>query len=245
MPIKQKQIKKKTKPITKKTYIYTAVGILTIIVLFYLTINVLDKGGQEKRIEKEFNKNQAKDIRYKITDSLVPVDKARLELLSSGGRDIIKVWVDKKDPEVVYRYQWTINGNILKDHVSDNISDFKEGDTIGVLITPTKDNKEGQPRYLSLVINAATPKVLGISEPNLENDLMIFRIITEARDDDALSFSMTDAPKGMVIDSKKGEIRWPTKDVPAGQYEGKVTIKNKKGAETLYTFKINVGENEK
>lgn len=244
MPIKQKQIKKKTKPEIKKTYIYIAASILTIIVLFYLMIKISDKESHEKRIEKGFDKTQSKDIRSKVTDSVVPVDKARLELISSGGRDIIKVLVDKKDPEVVYRYQWTINGNILKGHAMDNISDFKEGDTVGVLITPTKGDKEGQPRYLSLVINTVTPKVLGISEPNLENDLMTFRIVTEAKDD-ALSFSMIEAPKGMVIDGKKGEIRWPIKDVPAGQYEGKVTVKNKKGAETLYTFKINLGELKK
>ncbi len=50
-----------------------------------------------------------------------------------------------------------------------------------------------------------------------------------------------EAPSGMRIDNKTGEITWNVKDVPSGRYEGKVLIKNKKGAEVLYPFSINLG----
>jgi len=39
-------------------------------------------------------------------------------------------------------------------------------------------------------------------------------------------------------------VKWPIKDIPAGIYEGSVSIKNQKGAKTVYTFVINLEQNK-
>ena len=244
MPTKQKKPTKKIKPKSKKTYIYIAIGILMVIILLYFLIETTDKEGQEKTKKRGLEKTQTKDVSIKKQAPFVPLDKARLELISLGGKDNIRVLVDREDPEMIYRYQWTINGNILKDYVSDTVSNFKEGDIVGVLITPIKGEKEGQPRYLSLTIDTVTPKVSGMSEPKIEKDIMEFKILTDSKDGGAFSFTSIKVPDGMVIDGKKGVVKWPIKDVPAGIYEGSVSIKNQKGAETIYTFAINLKQNK-
>jgi len=73
---------------------------------------------------------------------------------------------------------------------------------------------------------------------------MEFKILADSKDGGAFSFTSIKVPDGMVIDGKKGVVKWPIKDIPAGIYEGSVSIKNQKGAKTVYTFVINLEQNK-
>lgn len=242
MPIKKhKHIeeRKKKKIAFNLRYFFYIAGIIIFVFLLYLflksDINEAKKGFLNRAIAKKQTEQKRSE-----TASIPPVEKARLELVSIDNRDIVRVVIEKNEPDIEYRFQWRINGKIIEDYNSDSVSNFKEGDVIGVLITPVFKDREGQPRFLSLTIHSTVPKVLGISEPKIDNNIMVFKILTEDTSKEELMFSLVDAPKGMIIDSKTGEIRWNIKDVPSGRYEGKALIKNKKNAEVIYPFSINL-----
>ncbi|HOJ43205.1 MAG TPA: hypothetical protein PLW88_07570 [Syntrophorhabdaceae bacterium] len=213
------------------------VGILMLALVIYLFFR-----GEDGLHKVFLTKGQAKkqfEEKTLETVSIPPVEKARLELISQD-KDIVRVVIEKKIPELEYRFQWKINGKIIEDYNKDSISDFKEGDTIGVTVTPIWKEKEGQPRFLSLTIHSTVPKVLGMSEPKIVNDIMVFKILTDDTIKGELIYSLIEAPKGMIIDDKTGEIKWNIKGMSSGRYEGKALIKNKKGAEVLYPFSINL-----
>lgn len=241
MPIKK--IKKKKDRTAKKVKIdiksvLYVTGFVMLILISYLFFRG-DAGTYKDFLNKGLAKKQAEE-KKQDTVSIPPVENARLELISSDNKDIVRVIVEKNRPEIEYRFQWKINGKIMENYYKDSISGFKESDTVGVMITPVWKEKEGQPRYLSLTIHSTVPKVLGISDPKIDKDIMVFKILTDDAIKDELTYSLVEAPKGMTIDSKTGEIKWDIKDIPSGRYEGKALIKNKKGAEVLYLFSINL-----
>ncbi len=245
MPIKKSEIrqlitKKKIGHKSEKKYLFhTVIGIIVVILIFYFILHDKDKDTQKGFLNRGFIKNHAVEERKIKTNPMPYVDKARLELISSDNRDIIKVIIEKKEPDIDYRFQWKINGKVIENYEGDSISGFKEDDTIGVTVTPFRKNEVGQPRFFSLTVHSTVPKVLGISEPKTDNNIMVFKVLTEGKDE--IIYSLMEAPSGMRIDNKTGEITWNVKDVPSGRYEGKVLIKNKKGAEVLYPFSINLG----
>ncbi|HPU29739.1 MAG TPA: hypothetical protein PLM71_05400 [Syntrophorhabdaceae bacterium] len=241
MPIKKqkkKQVKTHKKIKIDIKYILYIAAMLVLIISSYLFFKKEDgthRGSLNGHlVKKQVAKEKPEEV------SIKPVEMARLELLSLEGRDIVRVMIEKMEPEVEYRFQWSINGKIIEDYNKDSISGFKEGDVVGVTITPFLKEKKGQPRFLSLTIRSTTPKILGISEPKIDNDIMVFKILIDDTTKTELTYSLIECPKNMTIDSKTGEIKWNIKDIPSGRYEGKALIKNKKGAEVLYPFTINL-----
>jgi len=241
MPIKKlKSIQVKTHKKIKVNikYIIYIAAILMLAISSYLFFKKEDGTYRDFISDRLIKKQAVKEKPERV--SIKPVEKARLELLSFEGRDTVRVIIEKMEPEIEYRFQWSINGKVIENYSKDSISGFKEGDTVGVTITPFLKEKQGEPRFLSLTIHTTVPKVLGITEPKINNDIMVFKILTDDDTKTGLMYSLIECPKGMTIDSKTGEITWNIKDTPSGRYEGKALIKNQKGAEVLYPFIINL-----
>ena len=70
------------------------------------------------------------------------VARARLQQETADNKAFIKVIIDKVTGtggrEVVYRYDWTLNGQPAGDS-SDRMTGFKRGDRVAVKITPVID----------------------------------------------------------------------------------------------------------
>lgn len=243
MPIKKtkqnRSIKKKNVRFKiDRRFLYYSIGIIIILLILFFVFYVKDKEEQKELTgETSIPKKETEGKRMETT-SIPYVEKARLELISSDNKDIIKVIIDKKNPAINYKYQWKINEKTIEDYNNDSISGFKEGDTIGVTITPFREDLMGEPRFFSLTVQSTVPKVLGHTEPKIENQIMVFKILTEEKE--GLSFAFNKAPKDMTINQGTGEVTWNVKDVSPGKYEAEVIIRNKKGAQVLYPLILNL-----
>ncbi|MCX7794561.1 MAG: hypothetical protein N2257_09205 [Thermodesulfovibrionales bacterium] len=230
-------IKKKIK-FDKRAIIFI-IGVILFFLIIYLFLKDEEKIAQ-KGLSDKYPAAQKIEVIQPKSIYIPTIEKAWLELITSGDGDVVRVVIEKKEPDVEYSFQWKINGKIIENYDRDSITGFKEGDTIGLTITSIFKDKEGQPRVLSLTVHSTVPKVMGMTEPKIENDIMVFKILMDDATKEGLIFSLIEAPKGMVIDNNTGDVKWNIKDVPSGRYEGKALIKNKKGAEVLYPFSINL-----
>lgn len=172
-----------------------------------------------------------------VLDNRIAVTNATLQAEVVDNKDILKVVVRKttgeSDKEIVYRYEWTINGKPAGNG-SDSLSGFKRGDNVTVMITPFDGEAAGKPRKLIVDIQNTTPKVHESREPKYDGKLFTMQINASDPDGDVLSYELLKGPKGMTIDKKSGMINWPVQENGGGEYPVTAKITDGHGGETTY-----------
>ena len=173
------------------------------------------------------------------------VAKAKLQFETADGKTIIKVIIDRATGvdgrDVVYKFDWTINGQPAGDG-TDRLGGFKRGDRVGVKVTPVEGDKPGQARFLDVLINNMPPQVTESKQVSFDGKTFVYQVKGADPDGDTVSYALEDAPAGMTINSQTGLITWPIKENDYGEKIFKVRIDDGKSGTAIHPVKVDISK---
>ena len=152
---------------------------------------------------------------------------------------------DEEGDYVNYSYRWFLNSEELLDNDTDMLAGnrFSKGDRIALWVIPSDNYGIGPTFYGSDLIVPNAPPVFEAGEPiQFENYQFSFQANATDADDDVLTYSLDDAPVGMVIDQQSGQIQWVGTPEQKGPLFVKVVVTDTDGARAVLPLEI--GESE-
>jgi hypothetical protein len=175
--------------------------------------------------------------------SEVAMSRAKLQLESTGSKDIVRVIIDKAagdgGGEITYKFNWTLNGQPAGVG-SDSLDGFKRGDRVAVKITPYQGEKSGSSRILDFIVNNTPPRFAESQEMKFDGKTFSYQVKATDQDSDALSYTLEEAPEGMVIDPQTGAIRWQLRESDYGARTIKVKVNDGKGGIATESIKLDL-----
>jgi hypothetical protein len=239
----------KKKSLTKERTFVLALVLLTISVIGYAVfigdwhsiIPAENKAYavQKSRVDTDINSNNSIP---RNRESIL--NQAKLQLESVDNVDKLTVILPGKDNDhhkKEYNYEWSING-VATAANNNTISGFKKGDKISVRITPSDGADPSQPKVLNIEIINVTPKVVENKKISFDGKLLSYQVKAVDPSGGPVTYTLSDAPKGMSIDNQTGLINWQVKQEDYGQYNIKVKISNNSGAEVVYPLNLDIGK---
>jgi hypothetical protein len=133
--------------------------------------------------------------------------------------------------QVSYSCRWSVNGTFAGDapYLMDN---FKRGDVVTAKVTPHDRDDNGKSITLSATIANAHPSVSeGTSQ--FDGTHFVHAIAASDPDNDALTYTVTEGPEGMTVDSARGILNWKPRTDEAGRHEIKVMIDDGNGGKII------------
>jgi hypothetical protein len=171
------------------------------------------------------------------------VSKAKLQLETVDGKGAIKVIIDRAvgsdGRDVVYRFDWTLNGQPAGDG-SDRLSGFKQGDRVAVKVTPVEGGTPGHGRFIDLVVNNMPPRVVESKHVGFDGKTYTYQVTGAGQEGVPLSYTLEDAPQGMTINSRTGLISWDVKEGDHGERTFKVKIDDGKSGFAIHPVKVDI-----
>lgn len=172
------------------------------------------------------------------------INKAKLVLDNNDGQDIIKLIIqEKSDDGITLVKEWSINGQLTGS--GDTVKGFKRGDKVAVKILPFDGEKYGNAKILSIDIQNTLPRVIEDKVATFDGKQMTYQVKATDSDGDILTYSLVEAPQGMLINEKSGIMIWT--NIPDNQREvnAKIKIVDGHGGEILYPITINIPKSAK
>ena len=149
--------------------------------------------------------NKPEVLSIKLTPKLVyPGTKIKAEIQG----------YDKDGDAVTFSYEWKRNGIIIEHQIIDELSTdgFKKNDLVTLFITPFDGKEHGKTKWSpTIMIANRPPEIISVPSATISNGKYIYEVKAADPDNDALTFSLEEAPPAMTIDPETGVIRW---DVP-------------------------------
>ena len=146
---------------------------------------------------------------------------------------------DSDGDTVYYSYKWSINGQ----HASDEetlAADLKRDDTITVEVTPNDGEDRGTKVILKSRVYNSLP-IITSTDPVFDGKVYKYSIAATDPDGDQITYALREAPQGMIIDSRSGEITWEVKPEDLGLFDIEVSVKDNHGGELIIPFTTNIG----
>jgi hypothetical protein len=244
MPIRKQSIetnRRTRKKAANNRIIFSIVALLFLVILitayFFFWGKSDDKTNYSLKKAEASNSINEQAPPFIVDNSQEAIARARLQMETVDSKDVLRVIVEKStaenNSEIVYRYEWSINGQPAGSG-SDSIGGFKRGDKVVVKITPVVGEKTGNPRVLTMYVQNTTPTVSESKEPKYDGKAFTAQINASDPDGDTLSYELLSGPEGMTIDKKSGMVNWPLKESDSGDYPVKVKITDGHGGEIMY-----------
>jgi len=124
---------------------------------------------------------------------------------------------DPDGDDILYLYQWRVNGNAVGGPVRDNTfstDGLKKRDVVSVVVTGTDGFATSGPVVFgSVMLGNRPPKITSLPPSGLQNGFLEYQATALDADGDQLHFSLTRFPEGMTIDKNTGLVRW---ELPKG-----------------------------
>lgn len=176
-------------------------------------------------------------------EAQMAVARARLQQETADNKAFIRVIIDKVTGtggrEVVYRYEWTLNGQPAGDS-SDRVTGFKRGDRVAVKITPVEGDKPGQARFIDLLVNNMPPRIAESKQTGFDGKTFTYQVKGADEDGDTLSYALENAPQGMTINSQTGLVTWPVGENDYGERTFQVKIDDGKSGTAIHPVKVDI-----
>lgn len=156
----------------------------------------------------------------------------------------LDVKVSDPDPDdfLTTRYQWFRNGEKVFQLVRDNVpaAELKKGDVLEVEVT-VQDRAGASNTLRSPEITVGNAVPVFNMDPRAVRKIDGLRVVAEDPDEEALTFSLQGAPKGMRIDPRTGVLRYEgSKDEKGGHYTIEVRAADPDKAHASWRFEIDV-----
>lgn len=157
--------------------------------------------------------------------------------------DTLNVDVSASDidgDEVSIAYDWTKNGEPVGNSKRLDVP-LKRGDKISVRITPFDGELYGSTVILNREIKNMPPMIIEDKKYHFDGKVYTYQIKATDPDGDTLTYTLKQAPKGMVIDKTTGLITWQASEKDKNRYPVTVQVTDGQGGEALYNFDITIG----
>jgi len=193
-------------------------------------------------------------VENKSSEAVTPPRIVRLKLLPTAPRKGDELHVEAEadnsgDASVTFRYQWSVNGNILYAEDGPNLkAPLVKGDKIVVAVTPEAGGVQGTALTQTTVIGNSPPIVNpALTDVAIAGNHYSGRIQAQDPDGDPLTYALLEGPKGMTINPSTGEIAWDFKQEDAGMHTVTISVKDSDNAEMILSLplKLEFGSNAK
>lgn len=178
------------------------------------------------------------------------VKSVSVDSISNNLKDGLKATVVAEDPEgdpVNFIYEWKLNGIVIPGANEEILlwnEEFKRGDTISIEVIPYDDQAQGVWKSQgSFEIPNSPPIIKSNPSGTIKNGNFSFKIEAMDLDDDEISYSINNAPSGMTVDSKTGEINWKFNSENEGDYKVDIIASDNQGGETHQELALTVKAN--
>ena len=160
--------------------------------------------------------------------------------------DEITAQVVAEDPDgdaVTLVYRWVVEGRITGEGgPSFSTQGLDRGDRIGLRVTATDgDDRSDAAFEREIVLANAAPVIT--SQPGVTDPDGVFRYRAQAEDPDGdrlLRFRLAEAPDGMEIDARRGEVEWRPRPDQAGRHTVAIAVSDRHGGEGIQRFELDV-----
>jgi hypothetical protein len=165
--------------------------------------------------------------------------------ITAGDEVAVEAVADDEDGDALtLRHVWKVNG-VRWPHEGAVFAtgSLAKGDEIVVEVRAHDGTDLSEPLATSpiRVVNRP-PRV--VSQPGASAPAGGFHYVVKAEDPDGdapLEFALEQAPRGMRIDSRSGEIRWQPDAGQAGEHRVEVLVDDGNGGRVLHVFDVRVG----
>jgi len=188
--------------------------------------------GEEYRVDIEVTNLAPKVERIEITPD-VPVAGESIRVKA--------VAVDPEGDPVELKFAWSVDGNLIENVNTDTLSPqyFKKGSQIVVEVIPSDGESTGVSLLSSpITIKNSPPKITSSPPTSVSGDRYTYRVIANDPDGDPVTFSLENAPDGMSIDSKTGQITWQIPPETKGEFTFTVVAEDPDGDRSFQTITI-------
>jgi len=181
-----------------------------------------------------------------VVNSPPMIQEVRIEPTAVHIHDHPKVTVkgaDKDGDFVYYTYQWEINGNPVSEERGEILEQvrLKKGDSIAVLVTPDDRGTLGVARKSDPILVVNSPPVIVSAPPTTaEGNIYLYQVGANDPDQDPLTFTLRQGPRGMTIDAKTGLLRWEIRPEDKGIHTIEIEASDNDGAKSIQRYSLAV-----
>jgi hypothetical protein len=185
----------------------------------------------------------------KATDinRLPSIQAIRLQPPQPTRTDSLKAEVVTAFPDssrMTYTYEWKVNDHIIAGKTGDmlNLSTFKKGDLVSVVVTPYAGDMAGYPMRSPFVVVHGTTPSLDLKtgrQAKKAGEAFDFQLTSLHPDSDHVTFSL-EAPMvpGMSIDNLSGKITWIIQPNQRGTISFGAAVEDTDKTKVKKTFEI-------
>ncbi len=148
---------------------------------------------------------------------------------------------DADGDNIVLKYQWYVNGNIVKNQTGNSFScsSYKHGDMIHIAVTPFDGEKDGMSRSNYISIQNTPPVIISKPPSAMTTPIFSYKVKAVDIDNDSLTYKLKSSPKGMTI-SEDGLISWkPEANKSLVKAAVRIVVNDGHGGKAYQTFNIN------
>ena len=161
------------------------------------------------------------------------------------GMDIIAtpVGYDADGDFIRFNYRWLINDQEVAERDATLRGDaFRRGDAVVLEVVAYDNEGEGEvTRTVPLVIANGPPKFVSLSLTERSANTYTYTVLAEDPDGDAITYALSNPPKGMTIDANSGKITWQIiAKEDAGKREVEIVAQDDQGLKTAQKFTMEV-----
>lgn len=160
-------------------------------------------------------------------------------------KEPLKVNAVAFDPEgdpVELKYIWYVDGQAIENENSNVLSNryFKKGASVYVEVIPSDGISTGVSLLSQPVTVSNTPPQITSTPPtSVAGNRYTYRVTAIDPDGDAINFSLENAPEGMTIDSKTGNITWQISPDQKGEFTFTIIAEDTDGARSMQSVTVN------
>ena len=153
--------------------------------------------------------------------------------------------VDADGDDVIFLYQWFVNGKAVTETPQGNNRFASEGrrkkDMVHVAVIPSDRDSRGQAKDSDIIVlRNSAPNIESNPQYSLLSGKYTYQVVAKDTDGDRLTYTLVTAPQGMSINPSSGLVQWEVPKQVSGKEEVfiKVTVDDGDGGSAIQEFSI-------
>jgi hypothetical protein len=184
-----------------------------------------------------------------VIQNALPVVKSikfKSDKKDAGKKDTLTADAEAKDADgdpITLKYQWLKNGTEEIEGANSNslsLVNYKRGDFVNLKVTANDGIAYGEPVTSGPVtINNTPPQFTSQPPIEVKGFNYIYKVSAVDADNDALKYSLSKAPAGMLI-SPLGEIKWNITEKDEGRHDVEIVVEDGNGGRTVQGYLLTI-----
>lgn len=161
--------------------------------------------------------------------------------ISAGQKITLRPEARDRDGDAVeFRYRWTVNGNRVPENgATFDTAELERGDEVVAVVIATDGEMDSEPLETPPFRLTNTPPTI-TSWPGAPgaDGVFQYQVVAEDPDGSNLMYRLDEAPEGMTIGSKTGQVRWEPGSGQLGTYQVAIVVDDLEGGQTKQVFEL-------